>query len=152
MRAREITQLILGMSLYLLAVSNTHAATVVLEDFQVVTQETITTTLFDVNQAGTYEVKLVDFEFPTPFDILALGIVQELEPLGIGFGTGSFTFDVSTPGTLKAHLAAVPGAGGIGTYAFEIKAIPLPPAVFLFLSGLLGLLFVSRRPDSPRTI
>jgi hypothetical protein len=152
MRAREIAQLILGMSLYLLAITNAHATSVVLEDFQVVTQDTISTTWFDVEHAGTYEVKLVDFEFPTPFDILTLGIVQDLEPLGIGFGTGSFTFDVLTPGMLKAHLAAVPGAGGIGTYAFEIKAIPLPPAVFLFLSGLIGLLLVHRRPDSARTI
>ena len=84
MRAREIVQLILGMSLYLLAISNSHAATVVLEDFQVVTQETISTTLFDVKQAGTYEVELVDFEFPTPFDILTLGIVQDLGGLAGG--------------------------------------------------------------------
>ena len=147
MKTREIAYLILGMTMYLLGISNAHAATVLLEDFQVVTEETISTTWFEVEQAGTYEVKLVDFEFPTPFDILALGIVQELEPLGIGFGTGSFTFNVSTPGMLKAHLAAVPGAGGIGTYAYEITAIPLPPAALLLFSGLIGLVLVARRPN-----
>ncbi|MDX1696969.1 MAG: VPLPA-CTERM sorting domain-containing protein [Thiohalobacterales bacterium] len=146
MRSREIVCSFLGIAIYLFGVSNVHAATVLLEDFQVVTEKTVSTTWFDVEQAGIYEVELIDFEFPSPFDILALGIVQGVEPLGIGFGTGSFTFNVSTPGMLKAHLAAVPGVGGMGTCAFQIKAIPLPPAAMLLLSGLIGLVLVARRP------
>ena len=147
MKPREIAYFILGIAIYLLGISNAHATTVVLEDFQVVTEDTISTTWFEVEQAGIYEVELVDFEFPAAFDILALGIVQDLMPLGIGFGTGSFTFDVSTPGMLTAHLAALPGAGGVGTYAFQITAIPLPPAAMLLFSGLIGLVLVARRPN-----
>ena len=145
MKAREFTYFIMGMTLFLLGISSAHATTVVLEDFQVVSENTVLTTPFEVIQAGIYEVELVDFEFPTPFDILALGITQDFTPLGIGFGTGSFTFNVTTPGTLMAHLAAIPGAGGIGTYAFQIKAIPIPPAALLLFSGLIGLVLVGRR-------
>ena len=107
---------------------------------------------YQVAEAGTYTAKLVDFEFPVAFDILSLGITQESATLGIGFGAGSFTFNVNTPGILQAHLAAIPGMGGAGLFGLEIMAVPLPPSALLFLSGAIGLVFVARRDQVPEIV
>lgn len=144
---RPIIGFILTLSTF-----NAQASTVVYEDFQKVTDDTVFTTPFEISAAGTYKADLVDFEFPYAFDILSLGITQGLEPLGIGFGTGSFTFNVANPGTLQAHLAAIPGPGGMGLFGLRIMAVPLPPAAILFFSGLFGLVFVGRRDKGPGVV
>jgi len=118
---------------------------VVYEDARIVTDNTIFTTPFEVTGAGTYKAELVDFEFPAAFDILAVMITQDLNILGFRFDTGSFTFNVSTPGTLMASLAAIPGDDGPGAYALQIKAVPIPASAILFFSGLMGLIAVGRR-------
>lgn len=152
MRLGQYLYPIAGMVVFVLGVCSAQASTVVYEDFQVVSNNTVFTTPFEVTQAGTYEAELVDFEFPVAFDILSLGITQDFVPLGIGFDTGSFTFSVSTPGTLLAHLAAIPGAGGMGTYAIQIKAVPILPTAALFFSGLIGLTIVGRRDNRLKTV
>lgn len=144
MKLRQYIYPVLGMVLAL-SLSPARASTVVYEDFQLVSGTTIFTTPFDVSEAGAYRVELVDFEYPAVFDILSLGITQDLMPLGMRFGTGSFTFDVTTPGTLQAHLAAVPGSGEEGLYGLRIRAVPLPQAAMLFFSGLIGVVVVARR-------
>ncbi len=144
MRVKHYLQPIFGLALTL-GICSTQAATVIYEDYQFVTEPTVFTESFNVTEAGTYTAKLVDFEFPVAFDILSLGISQGLQPLGIGFGTGSFTFNVTMPGILNAHLAAIPGSQGTGLFGLEIMAVPLPPAAILFFSGILGLVTVARR-------
>jgi hypothetical protein len=131
--------------------SSARASTVVYEDFRMIAGDLVSTTPFEVTQPGIYQADLVDFEFPAPFDILALGITQDMESLGFGFGTGSFTFEVTTPGTLLAHLAAIPAEEGVGTYALQIKAVPIGPSAVLFLSGLIGMVTVGRRNNKPGT-
>jgi hypothetical protein len=134
-----------GMAAFLTGICSVQASTVVYDDFQVVSENTVFTTPFEVTRAGTYKAELVDFEYPAAFDILSLGITQDLNPLGFRFDTGSFTFDVLSPGTLQAHLAAIPGAAGLGVYALQIMAIPIPDAAALLFSGLVGLVVVGRR-------
>jgi hypothetical protein len=138
---------IMGFVVLALGICSAQASTVVYEDFQVVAGDTISTTDIYVAQAGTYKASLVDFEFPVPFDILALGITQNPDELGFRFGTGSFIFDVPVPGTITALLAAIPGPGGVGAFGVQITAIPLPPAYFLFASALIGLTLIGRRKN-----
>lgn len=138
-------QYIIVVTLFLLGLTSARASTAVYDDFRVISEPTIFTTSFEVSSAGTYRAELVDLEYTDPFDILMLGITQGATPLGFGFDTGAFTFQVTTPGTLQAHVAALPLAGKLGTYALQIFAVPLPPAMLLFLSGLLGLVTVGRR-------
>lgn len=135
----------LVLALVCALVGQARASSVVYEDFDVVSHESIFTTPFSVSTPGTYRALLVDFEYPDPFEILSLAITQDGNPLGIGFGTGSFTFNVATPGTLLAHLAAVPAAGGQGVYGLQVLPVPLPPAIWLFLSALTGIVAVGRR-------
>jgi hypothetical protein len=133
-----------------LGICSAQASTVVYDDFQVVSGNTVATTAITIPQAGTYKASLVDFEFPAPFDILALAITKDLapfDPLGFGFGTGSFLFDVPAPGTILAHLAAIPGAGGMGAFGIQITAIPLPPASLLFASAMIGMTLIGRRKN-----
>lgn len=134
-----------GMAVLSLGICTAEASTVVYEDSEVIFSNTISTNPFDVLQAGVYEATLVDFGYTDVFDILSLNITQDDTVLGFGIGTGRFTFSVLTPGTLLAHLVANPKAGEKGLYALQIKAIPVPPAVWLFISGLTGLVIVSRR-------
>lgn len=151
MRPREYTYFILGMSLFLLGISSAHATTVLHEEFEIVTGNTVIPIEEIADLApGIYEATLVDYELPVAFDILTLGIIQEIAPqvfvpLGYAIGTSSFTFDITSPGTILANLVAHPGTGGAGTYGLQIKAIPIPPAAMLFLSGLIGLVLVARR-------
>jgi hypothetical protein len=136
---------IIGLIVLTLGLCSAQASTAVYEDFQVVSSDTTSTTPIAIAQGGTYKATLVDFEFPVPFDILALGITQNLNPLGFGVGTDTFTFNVPAPGTISAHLAAFPGQGGLGTYGVAITAIPLPASALLFASAIIGLMLVGRR-------
>jgi hypothetical protein len=138
---------IMGFVVLALGIRSVQASTVVYEDFQVVSGITISSTPINV-AAGTYKASLVDFEFPVSFNILALAITQNLDPLGFRFDTGSFIFDVPVPGTIMAHLAAIPGSGGLGAFGVQITAIPLPPASFLFASALVGLTLIGRRKNA----
>lgn len=131
-----------------MAVFRAEASTVVYEDFNFVSSDTAFTTAFDVTAPGLYRADLVDFEYPDAFNILALGITQGGTALGIGFGSGSFTFNVSTPGEVLAHLAAFPKAGSKGLYGLQILPIPIPPAIWLFLSGMAGIITIARRDRS----
>jgi hypothetical protein len=144
MKRYRYRQFMMGLVLAL-GLCGARASTVPYEDFQVVAGNSISTTPILIAQAGTYKASLVDFEFPAPFDILALAITQNLNPLGVGFDTGSFIFDVPVPGTILAHLAAIPGSGGMGAFGVQITAVPLPPASLLFASATIGLALIGRR-------
>lgn len=152
MESRHYLHPIIGIAILFLSISGVQASTVVHDDFQIVDEYTLSKKEFDVFQPGTYKADLVDFEFPAAFSFLTLGIEQDLTPLGFRFGTGSFTFNVTTPGTLTALLSAMPGAGGVGSYALQITAIPIPASFLLFFSGLIGLAVVGRRNNSPEML
>ena len=117
-------------------------------DFDFVLGDKQATSSFTVSTPGTYKASLVDFEAPAAFDILSLAITEDdYTPLGKGFGTETFTFSVATPGTLLAHLRAVPKDGG-GLYALQVLPIPIPPAFWLFLSAMIGIVSVARHGNA----
>lgn len=146
MRLKRYMYSIVGMVLLALGFCTAQASTVVYEDSAVVLANSATSNPFTVT-AGTYEATLVDYEYTSIFDTLSLNITQGDNVLGFGIGTGKFTFNVLTPGGLMAHLVANPKTGEKGLYALQITAIPIPPAVMLFISGLIGIVAVGRRDD-----
>lgn len=145
MRLGKYIYSIAGMVVLSLGICTANASTVVYEDSALVFGDTVSSNEFDITQAGVYEATLADFGYTSFFDILSLTITQDNVVLGFGFDTGKFTFSAMTPGKLIAHLVANPQPGNQGLYALQIKAIPVPPAALLFISGLVGLVMVSRR-------
>jgi hypothetical protein len=143
----------LAILIITLAVGRVQASTVVYEDIRFVSTNTVFTKSFELDAAGPYKATLVDFEFPDPFAMLVLGVTQG-DPLtgftehGILFGTGSFTFNVAdTTKPLNVHLVANPDMqeSGFSLYGLQILAVPIPPAFWLFLSGLTGIVTIARR-------
>lgn len=148
MKSHLYRQFVMGVVVLILSICCAQASTLPYEDFQVVTGNSISATSIQIAQVGTYKASLVDAEFLAPFDILMLGIVSEdLNVLGFSFGTGSFTFEVPAPGDIYALLAAIPGSAGTGAYGVQIAAVPIPTALLLFASALIGLAMVGRRND-----
>lgn len=147
MKPNQYLHYLVGTVLLFMGICSAQASTVVLEDYQSISGYTVSNTPFVVEQAGIYEAFIVDLKYPAAIDNLFLGILDNVSftPLGFRYGEGSFTFNVSTPGQLVAQFAGLPGTGGVGTYALQIKAIPIPPAAILFFSGLMGLVLVARR-------
>ena len=96
----------------------------------------------------TYSATLSDLS-ETPFfgfDFLYLSITTATDTVDSIVGPGSFTF-AAIPG--ETYFANIFGTGGgtvgAGLFGLEIAAVPIPPALWLFGSGLLGLIGISRR-------
>jgi hypothetical protein len=136
-----------------LAVCRVQASTVIYQDLQFVSEDTTSTQTFSIDATGTYRATLADFAFPDPFSVLALGITQGdpgtgIIEHGIVFGTGLFTFNITdTTKPLNVHVVANPDAteSGSGLYGLQILSVPLPSALWLFLSALTGVIALARR-------
>jgi hypothetical protein len=111
-----------------------------------------------IDSPGTYKASLLDFEYPKPFEILSLSVIQHDKDtnndmlLGGRFGTGSLIFNVASVGasdTFKVNLGAIPQDGEKGLYGLQVLPIPIPPAFWLFLSAMIGILGVARRGRGP---
>lgn len=161
MKARHYFNTVFVFLLVSLAVTRVQAMTVhdvSASDFYQVTEYVMEDTLFtieiDINQAGPYKAKLVDFRDSAPFDILCLTITQGstvFTPGGL-WDTGSFTFDVSnTSDPLVAHLQANP-EGGLGLYGLQILPVPLPSTFWLFMSALVGFVTIARQGRGLTTV
>jgi len=145
---------------------------VVYEKVELFRKKTWFTDSFYIDTAGTYQATLTDFEFPNPLRYSGLNITSATDSLGKLFGPGSFTFDAD-PGKYYVSFFAKAGNGKgysmpwdrwdmdeydypkhgrygnkLGQYGIEIamvSAVPVPAAVWLFGSGLLGLIGAARR-------
>lgn len=60
-------------------------------------------------------------------------------------GSGSTSATVTDPFSLTIVANITHVKGGVSSFDAEIRAVPLPTAVWLFGSGLLGLVVISRR-------
>ncbi len=96
----------------------------------------------------TYKATITDLSISPAFGLedLFLSVSSSTEVLGFRFGEGSFTFDVDFGATYFANVFAN-GAGDqeAGNFGLKIEAVPIPAAVFLLGSGLLGLIVIRRR-------
>jgi hypothetical protein len=103
------------------------------------------------SEAGTYQAILTDFEFPVPMIETGMDVTSATSRLGVLLEPGSFIFEViagtyhvSFFGFADAFSPALPSTK-LGQYGIEITQVPIPAAVWLFCSGLLGLSLISRR-------
>lgn len=113
-------------------------------------------TSFTIAAPGTYVAKLTDLTFfpNSSFGDVALGIMTSSQVFGSTSlntpnvnDSDSFMF-TATPGTYLSYVLAT--CTGLCTYGVEITAVPVPAAVLLFGSGLIGLVMVGRRRSNVR--
>ena len=130
----------------LVTAGNSWANTVVYDKVELFQTEAFFTDTFEISEAGSYKATLTDFEFPMPMVATGMSVTTATDLLGSLLAPGSFNFD-ATPGKYFVSFFgfADTSAPQLGNYGIEISQIPIPAAVWLFGSGLLGLCLISRR-------
>ena len=130
----------------LVTAGNSWANTVVYDKVELFQTGVFFTDMFEISEAGSYKATLTDFEFPIPMVATGMSVTTATDLLGSLLAPGSFNFD-ATPGKYFVSFFgfADTSAPQLGNYGIEISQIPIPAAVWLFGSGLLGLCLISRR-------
>ena len=131
----------------LFTASTSWASTVVYEKVELFQTETLFTDMFEITDAGSYMATLTDFEFLAPMELTGMNVTTATESLGSLAKPGSFTFDAE-PGEYYVSFFGLAGKPPYPSqYGIEISqvVVPVPAAVWLFGSGLLGLIGVARR-------
>ena len=130
----------------LVTAGNSWANTVVYDKVELFQTGAFFTDMFEISEAGSYKATLTDFEFPEPMISAGMSVVTATELLGSLLAPGSFTFD-AMPGNyfVTFYGFADTSAPQLGQYGIEISQVPVPAAVWLFGSGLIGLVGVARR-------
>lgn len=111
---------------------------------------------FTVEYGGSYELTLTDLLFPHALRKLGAAVTTAEDNLADLFGTGNVLFDLE-PGTYylsvyaKAFAADKLGLFGVSLNPYvDVSAVPVPAAVWLFGSGLIGLAGFGRRLTGER--
>jgi hypothetical protein len=147
-KAFKIAVMTIGALLF--TAGNSWASTVVFNKVELFQTETFFTDMFEITDAGSYMATLTDFEFPVAMIDTGMNVTTATESLGSLLAPGSFTFDAA-PGEYFVSFfgfADTFTSTQLGQYGIEISqvsAVPVPAAVWLFGSGLLGLIGVARR-------
>ena len=135
----------------LITSGNTWAATVY-DKVELFQTETFFTDSFAISEAGAYKATLTDFNFPAPMIATGMSVTTTTDSLDSLLAPGSFMFN-ATPGTYFVSFFGTAdilspsqlGMYGIDISAIDINAVPVPAAVWLFGSGLIGLTVAARR-------
>ena len=118
----------------------------------------VESTVLSVNTsgAGTVSVDVTDFEWPVALSSLSFAAASDSQVLKTQTESNpgrdfTFTFDVGSAGSFYAQISAIAGASqfafpfpSIGAYSLDVtftqqaSPVPLPPAVWLLATGLLG--------------
>ena len=143
---KKFKVVVMTIGALLITSGNAWASTVYdkVELFQI---ETFFTDSFEISDAGVYMATLTDFNFPVPMIDTGMNVTTTTDSLGSLMAPGSFMFN-ATPGTYFVSFfgtADVSTPAQLGMYGIDISAIPVPAAVWLFGSGLIGLTVVARR-------
>jgi hypothetical protein len=131
----------------LVTTGNSRASTVVYDRVELFKTETFFTEMFDIDETGRYRATLTDFNFPVPMSATGMSITTATDMLGSLLAPGSFMFN-ATPGKYFVSFfgfANESTSPQFGQYGIEIQDVPVPTAVWLFGSGFLGLVGISRR-------
>lgn len=106
---------------------------------------------FTVTTAGTYQLTLTDLVFPEPLHKLGATVTTAQDKLTEVFGSGSMLFDMEA-GThylsyfAKAQTESDPGLFGLTLHYYDgaTTPVPVPAALWLLGSGLIGLAGATR--------
>lgn len=121
--------------------------------------EGVESTVLSLNttSAGTVTVSVNDFEWPVALESLSFAAASESQVLKTQTQPNpttdfTFSFNVGSAGAFFAQISAVAGASQFGlpfpsigaysldvTFSPQISGVPLPPAVWLLATGLLGI-------------
>jgi len=148
-KAIKVILMTIGASL--IAAGNSWANTVVYEEVELFQTETFFTDTFIVTDTSRpYIATLTDFEFPVPMMNTGMSVTTATDLLGSLLAPGSFQFNATTPGNYFVSFFgfADVSAPQLGQYGIQISQVPVPAAVWLFGSGLIGLIGISRRKKS----
>ena len=115
-----------------------------------------TITPFSISAAGKYEFSLTDLSFPNALKDLGAAVTTSGNKLGQLLGTGSMIFDAQPGKYYLSLFANTFGARDLGLFGLNLhalsasvaptpSAVPVPGALWLFGSGLLGLAGMLRR-------
>ena len=143
---KALRTVVMTIGALLVTAGNSWANTVVYDKVELFQTETFFTDMFEISEAGSYKATLTDFEFPIPMLATGMSVTTATDLLGSLLAPGSFNFD-ATPGKYFVSFFGFSdtSAPQLGNYGIEISQIPIPAAVWLFGSGLLGLCLISRR-------
>ena len=130
----------------LITAGNSWANTVVYDKVELFQTQKFFTEQFEISEAGSYMATLTNFDFPASMIDTGMSVVTTTQLLGSLIAPGSFNFN-ATPGKYSVGFFGIADPdtdSQFGQYGIEISQIPIPAAVWLFASGLLGLVVVSR--------
>lgn len=138
--------IVMTIGAFLITAGHSQANTVVYEKVELFQTETFFTDMFTVIDAGTYVATLTDFEFSAPMTATGMSVTTATDSLGSLLAPGSFNFE-ATPGDYFVSFFGFADVflPQLGQYGIEVSQIPVPAAVWLFGSGLLGLVGIARR-------
>lgn len=120
------------------------------EQVELVDDRYIDLDMFEITQAGTYELTLTDMFFPGALRRLHASVFSADEKLADVFGPGSTVFELDA-GTYYLGMFAKAKKFGPGTFGLTLQLqdnvmeTPVPGALWLFGSGLVGLAGLVRR-------
>ena len=131
----------------LFTAGNAWANTVVYDRVELFQTQAFFTDTFAILDAGNYRATLTDFAFPVAMMDSGMSVTTTTDSLGSLMAPGSFTFNA----TAGNYFVSVYGAADtlapleLGLYGIEISQVPVPAAIWLFASGLLGLVGIAKR-------
>ena len=150
---------ILRQALFLLLLGNAafgHAATVVYENAALVSgtpgQFGYENRFVELNEAGSYQASLTDFEFPAAFRTLGLIITSSTEKMAEIWGNGEARFEAE-PGKYFLGLAYQTDENiNLGMYGVNLayldtaaSTVPLPASLWLLITGVMAIASYRRR-------
>lgn len=105
----------------------------------------------DLNNPGGYEIYLTDTSSTTPVSGIYLGFLGETSSTAEGWQQYSFSFTATAEMSNLSFLMFAP-ISNISAYpgldSVSLSAVPVPAAVWLFGSGLIGLVGFARRNNA----